>query len=120
MCTLTRLVEATGHHLELDIVPAPDLQLGLPDTPLGRRLRRRRMAIIEIAAKRGAHNVRVFGSVARSEDTAASDIDFLLDSTAVSASSPYLRSSESSPNSSASKSTWCRPRHSRHGFVSRF
>jgi len=32
-----------------------------------------------MAAKRGAHNVRVFGSVARGEDTAASDVDFLVD-----------------------------------------
>lgn len=77
--TLTRLVEATGHQLEFDIVPAADRQLGLPDTPLGRRLRRRRRAIIETAAQRGAHNVRVFGSVARGDDTASSDIDFLVD-----------------------------------------
>jgi len=77
--TLTRLVQATGHHLELDLVPAPDRQLGLPDTRLGRGLRRHRRAIIQIAAKRGAHNVRVFGSVARGEDTAASDVDFLVD-----------------------------------------
>lgn len=77
--TLTRLVQATGHQLTLNIVPAPDRQLGLPDTPLGRRLRRRRRSIIEMSAKRGAHNVRVFGSVARGEDTAASDVDFLVD-----------------------------------------
>lgn len=77
--TLARLVQATGHELELDIIPAPNRQLGLPDTPLGRRLRRRRRAVIETAAKRGAHNVRVFGSVARGEDTAASDIDLLVD-----------------------------------------
>ncbi|HUP69514.1 MAG TPA: helix-turn-helix domain-containing protein [Acidimicrobiales bacterium] len=77
--TLGRLVQATGHQLELDIVPVPDRQLGLPDTPLGRRLRRRRRAIIETAANRGAHNVRIFGSVARGEDTAASDVDFLVD-----------------------------------------
>ncbi|MEX2619666.1 MAG: helix-turn-helix domain-containing protein [Egibacteraceae bacterium] len=77
--TLARLVEATGHTLEFDILPAPDRQLGLPDTPLGRRLRRRRKAIIEAAMKRGAHNVRVFGSVARGDDTAASDVDFLMD-----------------------------------------
>jgi predicted nucleotidyltransferase/DNA-binding XRE family transcriptional regulator len=77
--TLARLVQATGHQLEFEIVPAPGRQLGLPDTPLGGRLRRRRRAIIETAAKRGAHNVRVFGSVARGEDAAASDIDFLVD-----------------------------------------
>lgn len=77
--TLARLVEATGHELVLDAVPAPDRALGLPDTPLGRRLRQRRKAIIETAARRRAHNVRVFGSVARGEDTVASDLDLLVD-----------------------------------------
>lgn len=77
--TLARLVEATGHELVLDSVPAPDRALGLPDTPLGRRLRQRRKAIIETAARRRAHNVRVFGSVARGEDTATSDVDLLVD-----------------------------------------
>ncbi len=77
--TLTRLVQATRHQLEFHIVPAPDRQLGLRDTLLGRRLRRCRRAIIELAANRGAHNVRVFGSVARGENTAASDVDFLVD-----------------------------------------
>src|SRR5712692_9462623 len=77
--TLARLVEATGHQLVLDVVPTPGRTLGLPDTRLGRRLRQRRLAIIETAAKRRAHNVRVFGSVARGEDTAASDVDFLVE-----------------------------------------
>ena len=39
----------------------------------------RREEILEIAAKRGAHNVRVFGSVARGENDLKSDIDFLVD-----------------------------------------
>lgn len=77
--TLARLVQATGHELEFDLVPGPRRQLGLPDTALGRRLRRRRKAIIDTAARRGAHNVRVFGSVARGQDTADSDIDLLVD-----------------------------------------
>jgi len=77
--TLARLVQETGHQLELGIIPEPDRRLGLPDTALGRRLRRRRRAIIESAANRGAHNIRVFGSVARGEDTAASDVDLLVD-----------------------------------------
>ena len=76
--TLARLVEATGHHLELDVVPVPDRQLGLPDTPLGRRLRRHRRAVLETAARRGAHDVRVFGSVARGDDAAVSDVDLLV------------------------------------------
>ncbi|MGH9022507.1 MAG: helix-turn-helix domain-containing protein [Acidimicrobiia bacterium] len=77
--TLTKLIEATGHQLALELVPTPGLQLGLPDTPLGRRLRRHRRAIVDLAARRGAHNVRVFGSVARGEDSADSDVDLLVD-----------------------------------------
>ena len=38
-----------------------------------------RPAILEIAARYGASNVRVFGSAAREQATAASDIDFLVD-----------------------------------------
>ena len=34
--------------------------------------------ILRIAAKYGAENIRVFGSVARGEDTEQSDIDLLL------------------------------------------
>jgi uncharacterized protein len=77
--TLAKLIEATGHQLEVGLVPAPRARLGLPDTRLGRRLRRHRRAVIELARQRGAHNVRVFGSVARGEDTPASDIDLLVD-----------------------------------------
>jgi predicted nucleotidyltransferase len=46
---------------------------------MGRRLRRHRRAVIELAERRGARNVRVFGSVARGEDTATSDIDLVVD-----------------------------------------
>ena len=42
-------------------------------------LQENREQILEIAAKHGALNVRVFGSVARGEATAESDIDFLVD-----------------------------------------
>lgn len=42
-------------------------------------LRRRRRQILEIAAARGAHNVRVFGSVARGDAGPESDVDFLVD-----------------------------------------
>lgn len=77
--TLARLVNATGYQLELRLAPMADQGLGLPDTRLGRRLRHRRRAIIKVAANRGAHNVRVFGSVARGEETATSDVDLLVD-----------------------------------------
>jgi predicted nucleotidyltransferase len=74
--TLTRLIEATGHELA---IASPEHALGLPDTPLGRRLRQRRKAIIRAAEGRRAHNVRVFGSVARGEDVESSDVDLLVD-----------------------------------------
>ncbi len=42
-------------------------------------LRNRREEILRLAAKHGAGNVFVFGSVARGEETADSDVDFLID-----------------------------------------
>ncbi len=39
----------------------------------------KREEILRLASKRGARNLRVFGSVARGEDDAESDIDFLVD-----------------------------------------
>jgi len=41
-------------------------------------LRAKRDEILEIAARHGAHNVRVFGSVARGDASPDSDIDFLV------------------------------------------
>jgi len=42
-------------------------------------LMEKRDRILEIAERHGAFNVRVFGSVARGEETTQSDIDFLID-----------------------------------------
>ena len=42
-------------------------------------LREKRQEILTIAAKHGAYNVRIFGSVARGEADEASDVDFLVD-----------------------------------------
>ena len=42
-------------------------------------LKRKRQEILRIAAKHGALSVRVFGSVARGEADAQSDIDFLVE-----------------------------------------
>jgi uncharacterized protein len=42
-------------------------------------LRARRDEILAVAARRGASNVRVFGSVARGEAGVRSDVDFLVD-----------------------------------------
>lgn len=42
-------------------------------------LRERREDILRLAAKHGARDVRVFGSMARGEANAQSDIDFLVE-----------------------------------------
>lgn len=42
-------------------------------------LQEKREEIIEVATKHGAFNIRIFGSVARDEETHNSDIDFLID-----------------------------------------
>ncbi len=60
-------------------------QGGFAARPVERRgltlenLRARREEILRIAAAHGAHNVRVFGSVARGEADVASDVDVLVD-----------------------------------------
>ena len=46
---------------------------------LNNLLKSRREEILSIAAKHGARNVRVFGSVARGEDDDKSDIDLLVE-----------------------------------------
>ncbi|TAL45343.1 MAG: hypothetical protein EPN91_02625 [Salinibacterium sp.] len=48
-------------------------------TPLGRAVQQNRAAILQLTAAAGVRNVRVFGSVARGEDTPNSDIDLLAD-----------------------------------------
>ncbi len=42
-------------------------------------IKERREEILRIAARHGAHNVRVFGSVVRGEARPDSDVDFLVD-----------------------------------------
>jgi predicted nucleotidyltransferase len=39
----------------------------------------KRKAILELAARRGARNVRIFGSLARGDSGPASDADFLVE-----------------------------------------
>jgi predicted nucleotidyltransferase len=43
------------------------------------KLHEKREEILRLAARHGARNVRVFGSVARGEETPASDIDLLVE-----------------------------------------
>ncbi|MGK7945577.1 MAG: nucleotidyltransferase family protein [Microcystaceae cyanobacterium] len=46
---------------------------------IGQLLAEKREQIIAISAKHGAYNIRVFGSVARGEADAKSDLDLLVD-----------------------------------------
>lgn len=76
--TLTRLVAATGLELAISVrepVPARARLTG----PLGRRVMQHRRALKRAASSREASNLRVFGSVARGEETADSDVDLLVD-----------------------------------------
>lgn len=49
------------------------------DIPTLETLRTQRQEILRIASARGAHNIRVFGSVARGDARATSDIDLLVE-----------------------------------------
>jgi predicted nucleotidyltransferase/DNA-binding XRE family transcriptional regulator len=77
--TLARLVAATGHELTLGLVRSDPSVRGLPDTPLARRLRQHRKALLDAVVAAGGSNLRVFGSVARGEDSPDSDVDLLVD-----------------------------------------
>src|SRR5665213_1245249 len=79
LATLTRMVKATGHSINLDLEENEVAIRGIPDTPIGRRLRRNRSALLAVAARHGAKNLRVFGSVARGEETSESDVDIVAD-----------------------------------------
>ena len=50
----------------------------MPEIAIYQLLQEKRSAILEIASQYGASNVRVFGSVARREADAESDLDLLI------------------------------------------
>ena len=72
---LDRLVSATGLVLELQLRRRGSRLKG----PIGARLRARRNKVGQVAAAHGLMNLRVFGSVARGEETEDSDLDLLVD-----------------------------------------
>jgi len=76
--TLAKLVHATGGDLDINVRMR---EVGLESLrgPMGRRVRRLRNELVGAAARHGASNLRVFGSVARGEDTDDSDVDLLVD-----------------------------------------
>lgn len=49
------------------------------ESPIERLLRERRAEILEIAARHGAVNLRLFGSAARGDAGPESDVDLLID-----------------------------------------
>lgn len=75
---LERLVAATGFELEIRLLKAPS-PLARLTGPLGRKVRARRAEIKQLCARSGVSNLRVFGSVARGQETANSDLDLLVD-----------------------------------------
>jgi predicted nucleotidyltransferase/DNA-binding XRE family transcriptional regulator len=73
--TLERLLRAAGQRLGSSSVPSRERR----STRLNRLLRSNRQKILAIARAHHASNVRVFGSVARGQDTSGSDVDLLVD-----------------------------------------
>ena len=71
---LQRLIAGTGLRLELD-VRSPH---ALPRHGHGALLRRKRAALRAAFVRHGVTDVRVFGSAARGDDRAGSDIDFVV------------------------------------------
>ena len=74
--TLRRLLRAADRDLELSTVST---KIAASASPLAMTLREHRAEISAAAERVGARNVRVFGSVARGEDTPESDVDLLVD-----------------------------------------
>jgi acyl-CoA hydrolase/DNA-binding XRE family transcriptional regulator len=76
--TLERLLAAAGHRLVLDAQRGTPEQTDLRGARM-RRLQQLRPDILRVARRYSITDVRVFGSVARGEDTADSDIDLLVE-----------------------------------------
>ena len=80
--TLDRLLRATGHVLTVE--PLTPENTGAEDqrstSATLREVRRRRRRIITLLERGGAHNPRIFGSVARGTDRPGeSDVDVMVD-----------------------------------------
>jgi len=76
--TLSRLADALG--IQFEVAPRSGIIIRdtLPTLSLS-SLRARRNELLAIAARHGARNVRVFGSVARGDARPDSDVDFMVE-----------------------------------------
>jgi len=75
--TLARLVAATG--FELDLRLSEPSATGPASGELGQRVQRHRVELQAVLSRYGLANARVFGSVARGEESSDSDVDLLVD-----------------------------------------
>jgi uncharacterized protein len=75
--TLARLLRAAGRELVLTGPAAIDLPTVTGS--VAALLRAHKKEVLAAAEAAGASNVRIFGSVARGEETATSDVDLLVD-----------------------------------------
>lgn len=76
--TLAKLADALG--IEFEVRPRSGVVIREPSSALRLvDLRARREELLAIAARYGARNVRVFGSVARGDARSDSDVDFLVE-----------------------------------------
>ena len=74
--TLERLARAAGFEIQVQLVPTKPRNLA---SARAKKLFRMRSEVLTVLSKAGATNARLFGSVARGEDTVESDIDLLID-----------------------------------------
>jgi predicted nucleotidyltransferase len=81
--TLERLLAACGKRLDIQALPAqpsaPTSSVRSRLGPQADKLRRRRRRLLDAADRHGVNRLRVFGSLARGEAKAGSDIDLLVD-----------------------------------------
>lgn len=81
--TLERLLAACGRRLEIQTPPArrpgPGSSVRSQLGPQADKLRRQRRRLFDAAERHGVSHLRAFGSLARGEATAESDVDLLVD-----------------------------------------
>lgn len=81
--TLERLLAACGRRLEIQTPPVrrpgPVSSVRSQLGPQADKLRRQRRRLLDAAERHGVDHLRAFGSLARGEATADSDIDLLVD-----------------------------------------